>query len=69
MGNTITDIYLTTFEGVKKFKSIRRAIKRGNVTPLGVILPRRPFNNRSRLKGTRPFEVEKERIYDELKQR
>lgn len=31
---------------VGKFKSVRRAIKRGNCTKEGYIVPRRPFNER-----------------------
>lgn len=39
-------MYLTNFMGVSKFKSIRRAIKRGHVSMFGTIYPKRPFNNR-----------------------
>lgn len=38
---------LWNFEGVAKFRSIKRAMKRGLVTPYGVIAPKRPFNNRA----------------------
>lgn len=62
-------INLKVFDGVSKFKSIRRAIRKGYVTPWGTIAPKRPFNNRSRKKGTRPLEIEKERIYGQLKHR
>lgn len=62
-------INLKRFDGVSKFKSIRRAIRRGHVTPWGTIAPKRPFNNRSRKKGTRPLEIKKERIYGQLKHR
>ena len=62
-------INLRVFDGVSKFKSIRRAIRKGYVTPWGTIAPKRPFNNRSRKKGTRPLEIEKERIYGQLKHR
>lgn len=60
-------INLKVFDGVSKFKSVRRAIRKGYVTPWGTVAPRRPFNNRSRKKGTRPLEIEKERIYGQLK--
>lgn len=30
----------------QRFKSVRRAIKRGLVSPFGVVYPKRPFNNR-----------------------
>ena len=36
---------LTDFSGVKKFKSIRRAIRRGHVSIYGQIYPNRPFKN------------------------
>lgn len=62
-------INLKVFDGVSKFKSIRRAMRRGHVTPWGTVAPKRPFNNRSRKKGTRPLEIEKERIYGQLKHR
>ena len=38
---------LKTFEAVSKFKSVNRAIKRGHVTPNGMIIPKRPFNNKA----------------------
>lgn len=62
-------INLKVFDGVSKFKSIRRAMRKGLVTPWGRIAPKRPFNNRSRKKGTRPLEIEKEKIYGQLKHR
>lgn len=62
-------IDLKVFNGVQKFKSIRRAMRRGHVTPWGTVAPKRPFNNRNRSKGTRPLELEKERIYGQLKYR
>ena len=62
-------INLKVFDGVHKFKSIRRAIRKGYVTPWGTIAPKRPFNNRSRKKGTRPLEIKKEKIYEQLKYR
>lgn len=62
-----TELSLFSYDGVRMFKSIRRAIKRGNVTPYGTVPPNRPFNNRSRKRGTRPLEEEKERIYGRIK--
>ena len=58
---------LTDFSGVKKFKSIRRAIRRGHVSPIGEPYPNRPFNNRKPSKG-RSFNQKKKLIYDRLKQ-
>lgn len=37
---------LITFEGVSKFKSIKRAIRREHVSEEGFVVPQRPFNNR-----------------------
>lgn len=62
-------LHLRTFGAVSKFKSVRRAIKRGHVSLDGFVFPKRPFNNRSRKKGARPLEIEKERIYEQLKHR
>lgn len=62
-------LHLRTFGAVSKFKSVRRAIKRGHVSLDGFVFPKRPFNNRSRKKETRPLEIEKERIYEQLKHR
>lgn len=38
-------LYLATYEAVAKFKSVRRSIRRGHVTPYGVIYPNRLFSN------------------------
>lgn len=43
----ITYLNLITYNEVQRFKSIRRAIKRNNVTKEGIIIPRRPFNNKA----------------------
>lgn len=62
------NLYLGTYEAVSKFKSIRRAQRRGLVTPYGTIAPKRPFNNRKRTLG-RNFQLKKESIYGQIKQR
>lgn len=64
---------LRSFEAVYKFKSVRRAIRKGHVSPDGVIYPKRPFNNRantSKRKGahSRAFNETKKQIYGQLKQ-
>ena len=59
--------YLRLFEAVSKFKSVKRAMKRGNVSPIGEIHPRRPFNNRKPTKGRKVNETKK-MIYGRLKQ-
>lgn len=66
--NEGTLVDLKMFDGVSRFRSIRRAMRRGHVTPWGRVAPDRPFNNRNRSRGTRPLEIEKERIYGQIKQ-
>ena len=41
-------------------------MRRGLVNPLGWVAPKRPFNNRKRTLG-RQIQVDKERIYENLK--
>lgn len=55
---------LKTFEAVSRFRSVKRAIRRGHVTQQGIEAPNRPFNNRantSKRKGTHS------RVNNELK--
>lgn len=59
-------LYLQSYHAVHKFRSIRRAIRRGLVTHIGWEAPKRPFNNRKRTRGRR-FQINKERIYENLK--
>lgn len=63
-----------TYEAVSKFKSVRRAIRRGHVSPDGIIFPKRPFNNKAntcRGKGhhSRTINERKKMIYEQLKHR
>lgn len=63
-------LHLRSFEGVKKFKSIRRAIRRGNVSIYGEIYPKRPFNNKKntcKRKGhhSRTMNEIKKQIYEQ----
>ena len=65
---------LRDYRAVGKFKSIRRAIRKGLVSPSGTICPKRPFNNRantSRGKGhhSRVMNEVKKSIYGQLKHR
>ena len=55
---------LNTFDAVDKVKSIRRAIRRGRVAPMGILYPERPFNNRK----NKPLEAVKRNIYHGIKQ-
>lgn len=69
--NRIMPLHLVTYEAVRKYKSVRRAIRRGNVTSEGVIMPSRPFNNKKnsckRGKHSRPMNEEKKRVYASIK--
>lgn len=38
-------LHLRDYSGVRKFKSIRRAIRKGYVSLFGEIYPKRPFKN------------------------
>lgn len=75
--NPLTEtLNLRDYRAVGKFKSIRRAIRRGLVSPSGTICPKRPFNNNnrantSRRKGhhSRVMNEVKKSIYEQLKHR
>jgi hypothetical protein len=58
-------LHLTTYAYVNHFKSIGRAIRRGQCSPEGIPYPKRPFNNR---KGRKVNELKKS-IYESLKRR
>lgn len=55
-------LHLATYEAVSKFKSVRRAIRRGHITPYGVIYPKRPFSNTNTKENRK-----KRQIYEQLK--
>lgn len=57
---------LRLFNSVHRFKSVRRAIKRGHVSSIGEEYPKRPFNNRKSTKG-RTFNERRKLIYEQLK--
>lgn len=64
---------LKTFDAVSKFKSVNRAIKRGDVTSNGLIVPKRPFNNKANTSKrigvhSRKTNELKKQIYGQLKQ-
>ena len=67
-------LHLRTYEAVNKFKSVMRAIKRGQVSLDGIIFPKRSFNNRAntcKRKGhhSRTINERKKMIYEQLKHR
>lgn len=61
-------LHLVDYSGVRKFKSIRRAIKRGHVSIFGDVYPRRPFNNRKRNKKG-DITYERRKIYEQYRKR
>lgn len=69
--NRIMPLHLVTYEAVRKYKSVRRAIRRGHVTSEGIIMPSRPFNNKKnsckRGKHSRLMIEEKKRVYASIK--
>ena len=56
-----------TYEAVNKFKSVRRAIRRGHISLDGFIYPKRPFNNAKHDKNS--LNDRKKMIYEQLKHR
>lgn len=58
-------LHLRNYKGVSKFRSVRRAIRRGHISLLGDIYPKRPFNNAKHTKGS--LNDEKRRLYTNLK--
>lgn len=60
-------LHLRTYDAVKRFKSVRRAIRRSHISLDGVIYPKRPFNNVKHKKGS--LNDKKKRIYEQLKHR
>lgn len=57
-------LHLRDYSGVKKFKSIRRAIKRGHVSIFGDVYPKRPFKNIKSKKGNVTYN--KKRLYEQF---
>lgn len=55
---------LFDYSGVKIFKSIRRAIKRGHASIYGAVFPKRPFSNKKETK--KGVTYKKRRIYEQL---
>ena len=60
-------LHLRTYEAVSKFKSVRRAIRRGHISLDGFIYPKRPFNNAKHSKNS--LNDRKKMIYEQLKHR
>ena len=62
----VNELTLLRFEAVSKFKSVKRAWRRGYISIYGFIYPKRPFNNRTSKKNTRPFNESRKVIYGQL---
>lgn len=60
-------LHLRTYEAVKRFKSVRRAIRKGLVSLDGYIYPKRPFNNAKHHNNS--LNNRKKKIYEQLKYR
>lgn len=56
------ELHLANYSCVSRFKSVRRAMRRGLLTEFGAIAPKRPFNSRKRTRG-RKFQLLKEKYY------
>ncbi len=66
--NNILPRYIS-YEAVSKFKSIRRAIRRGKVDLYtGIIFPKRPFSNKKRTLGRKLNELKKQ-VYGQYSKR
>lgn len=63
----VNKLTLLRFEAVSRFKSVKRAWRRGHISIYGFIYPKRPFNNRTSKKNTRPFNELRKVIYGQLR--
>lgn len=68
-GGDLGLLQLIDYSGVKRFKSIRRAIRRGHVSVHGSIYPNRPFKNVSTKDGRHSITKLKKSIYAQLTNR
>lgn len=57
-------LHLRDYSGVKKFKSIRRAIRRGRVSIFGDVYPKRPYKNIRSKRGNITYT--KKRLYEQF---
>lgn len=57
-------LHLRDYSGVRRFKSIRRAIRRGHVSIYGDVYPKRPFKNIKSKKGNITYM--KKRLYEQF---
>ena len=57
-------LHLRHYDGVKKFKSVRRAIKRGHMSLYGDVYPNKPYKNVKAVKGSVTYK--KRRLYEQF---
>ena len=57
-------LHLSDYSGVKRFKSIRRAIRKGKVSIYGDVYPKRPFKNIKSKKGNVTYM--RKRLYEQF---
>ena len=60
-------LHLKSYDAIKSFKSVRRAIRRGHVSLDGYIYPKRPFNNAKHKDNS--LNDRKKMIYDKLREK
>ena len=58
-------LHLRTYDSVRQFKSIRRAIRRGHISLDGILFPKRPFNNSKH--HVNSINNKKKIIYEQIK--
>lgn len=63
----VNELTLLRFGAVSKFKSVKRAWRRGHISMYGFIYPKRPFNNRTSKKNSRPYNELRKKIYGQLR--
>ena len=68
----IDELNLRYYDAVSKVKSIRRAIRRGKIAPIGLTVPNKPFNNRGNTSRrtnihSRSMNEYKKRLYEQFK--
>ena len=70
--NKMDKLNLVYYNVISEFKSVRRAIRRGNISPIGLSVLNRPFNNRGNTSKrtnihSRSMNEYKKRLYEQFK--
>lgn len=70
--NSIMPLHAATYFAVNRFRSVRRAIRRGHIAIDGTMYPVRPFHNKAntciRGKHSRSTNEEKKKIYASVRE-